>query len=86
MEALENLPALLSQKVRVSQGENSRYVWLSLAEEALPGVGTVYVVALLVLMYFDDFLSVPLVPRFLHILFAFLLKNRSYHMLLQLEC
>ena len=31
--------ALLSQKVRVSQGENSRYVWLSLAEnEALPGV------------------------------------------------
>ena len=39
-----------------------------------------YVVALLVLMYFDDFLSVPLVPRFLHILFAFLLKNRSYHM------
>ena len=45
-----------------------------------------YVVALLVLMYFDDFLSVPLVPRFLHILFAFLLKNRSYHMLLQLEC
>ena len=60
-------------------------LWLSLAEEALPGVAQcMYVVALLVLMYFDDFYLCPL-PRLLHILFAFLLQNRSCHMLLQLE-